>query len=533
MYWDFPTRLLPPGYRPSAPKWGLYGGPPKTSGKKFVVLKKPETSPKLFKPATKKYNEVVKLIFILSLIFALPLGANVVYVGPFEPETKTTNNPPELGLVLGACLAEGLSADGQEGRGPQEIAYTLAVMGYDPVTGFKRKGWPGELLATVRAFAPQSLLVTGSYRLKAGQLTVTADLWDVDVGTLLASATNTAAYPNEVMPLVGDLSSALARPLPPSRPDVLALAPAVFRQPLRYKAVQAYGEALGAKLQGRLEGSNGALAAAALSTAADPYYLPAVHLSLDLLAERSQGRERDGYEDPVSNLESQFAAGLAVLKAAPGHAGLNRSLAALTMAMNLEAVSWSFLQAADRGEHDAEQERLLVRYARRFPTRFGGEEGVYRLEMESQKRIARTGEKDMWYWIDQGRLHRMTGSRAHRAGLAASAKRSYNNASTALKTALGLAPENPWVFAALAEFFMDPDNVYTPGAKTKSLDVSMNAIRFSYERIPAILYVSAKAFLANGERSRAFWALSKVLALSQRADYKAALEQFQKKGTLP
>jgi len=468
-----------------------------------------------------------------SLLAPRFLAAQEIYVPPFDGEAKDGKANTELSLALGQFTAEGLSAAGYETHGAEGLKFTLQSLGCDFTTGYRKKSWAAELLPALRSFAPGAWLLTGSFRLEGDRLIVVSQLRDAAEGGRRAVFTNTAEYPGELLDLVGDLSQAVGVALHPGRPGPKEVCPAAFRQPDRYAAVLKTVEATRDRLADRLEGSNGALADAGKALSSDGLFLPAIRLELDLVAERSRLRERDGFEDPVSNLEGIFARGLEALKAAPGHPGLNRGMASIAMGLDLPDVAWNFLSAAERRERDAGYERLFIRFARLYPQRFGGAEALWKLESDSQKRIAKSGEKDLWYWLDQARLHRLEGSRNAKAGLGKSAKRSYVNAYTALKAALGLASENPWVFMGLTEYYLDPDNNNSGVSKLKALDVIQNAIRFSYERIPAVLYLAAKAYLANGERSRAFWALDKALALSKRADYQAALEQFKKTGTLP
>jgi hypothetical protein len=461
------------------------------------------------------------------------LSAQEIYVPPFDGESKEGKLGTELPLALGQFIADGLAASGYETHGAEGLKFTLQSLGCDYLTGYKRKAWVSELLPILRGFAPAAWVLTGTWRLEGDRLIVVSELRDVAEGVRRAAFTNAAEYPGELLDLVGEICQSAGLVLRPGQAGPRESNPAAFRQPDRYAAVRWTIEATRDRLADRMEGSNGALADIAKALEADALFLPAVRLELDLVAERSRLRERDGFEDPVSNLEELFARGLDVLKGAPGHGALNRGLAALAMNLDLPDVAWNFLLAAQRRDRDAAYERLFVRFARLYPARFGGADALWKIESESQKRIAKSGEKDLWYWLDQARLHRLEGSRNAKAGLGKSAKRSYANAHTALKAALGIASENPWVFMGLTEYYLDPDNNNSGVSKLKALDVIQNAIRFSYERIPAVLYLASKAYLANGERSRAFWALDKTLALSKRADYRAALEQLKKTGTLP
>lgn len=509
----------------------------------------------------KLFHSLTFLAAATFFSFSPGLAQETIVIPPLENTGKQPLVGTELSLGLAEVLGEVFRSQGRVFVPATSVLHynVMQNLPYDLTNGYGIRLGEKDLEIRSRVSYPEAWFLGGSYRVEGGRLYLKIFFSNPRDPKAGGRFEKDAAYPNEVFALTRELADWAEEKWHGASRTALAIHENTIVQPRDYRAFEAYVEGIRMSWRYLPDYQEGAIPFFSYSTPSNtnqtnavvkpkskskknpeavsnlgpeaPFYFSAVKGAL-LRARQARNRELGGFESAPSNVDAFWAGALAALKLTPRHPLLSQAAAYGAIRLKLGETAWSFLQTSDpwRTEDgrnaDPEVDRLYSLYYENFPERNGGEENGHRLAFESLRRVSRLYPNDVRALVDLARINREEGARAAQTGNEKKAGVNFRAAKNFLDRALLVDRENAWIYDGFALFYLQKENrgFYN---KEVAIGSALTAVEKSGGRVPSILFTLAQVLLANNERSRTFYTMDKVLALSKRADFVAFYEELK------
>ncbi len=501
------------------------------------------------------FSILIPLLFSSGLLRA----QDAFIIPPFENTGKAPRAGDEISLGLAEVLGEVFRSKGNyHVPATPALRYNvLANLPFDLTNGYGIRLGEKDLEARSRSSFPGCFFLGGSYRVEGGRLFLKAWLLNPKDPKANGKFEKDAAYPSEVFNLIKQLANWAEG----GNRSAETFHENLLIEPRDYKVFESYVEGirhtwrllpdyqepalsyflpfapvatnLSNQLKTPVSKSKSKKNTAQVTNLPPeaPFFFSVAKAAL-IRSRLAKNREAYGFDVAPSNVDAFWAGTLAALKLAPRHPALNQAAAYGAIRLRLGETAWGFLQAADpwRTEDgrnaDPEVDRLYSMYYEKCPERSGGAENGNKLAFETLRKVSRLYPNDVRTLVDLARINREEGVRAAQSGSEKKASINFRATKNFLDRAILLDRENPWVYDGFALFYLQKENraFYN---KEVAIGSALTAVEKSGGRIPTVLFTLAQVLLANNERSRAYFTMDRILAMTKRPDYVQFYEEMK------